>query len=360
MERLRARGETRPAAAGAPRLGEPPGLRADSPDPPQGLRSEGRARAAEEDLPEAPGRGRQAGPRGVGGVRVSGRLRDPRGRAGTLPAVAPLGRASELPGPAALRPRPVARPSGRPQRALAALHAGPRGRVPGHRPDPGRDPFLSDRLGHRREGLEGARAAPGLPLRCGRPQAVHLPLPPRGHPDLRRRALAHRGMRAGPPSLDELPLDPGGVRLGQPRLRPTRVLSEGGGRGAGRLCAPRHDESGEPVRARGLPHGDSGLPRRRRARRADRGLEDRGFHRRLDCWRRTAARGFSAPFSPAQVHAGIRPGAREPRHRLRAWRRKGLRRLGGAGCAHARPRGARRSRQPGSAAGRAARPALRH
>jgi ATP-dependent helicase/nuclease subunit A len=76
------------------------------------------------------------------------------------------------------------------------------------------------------------------------------------------RALAYRGLRADPPALDEFPLDAGAVLLGQPRIRPRGVLSEGGDRAAGGLRSARGPRRGGPLGAGRLPPRDSGLPRR--------------------------------------------------------------------------------------------------
>ena len=115
-----------------------------------------------------------------------------------------------------LRDHPHVRP-----RLPAAVPADPRGRVPGHRPDPGRDPLLPDRA-RRRRNATGARAVPlpGIALRGRRPEAVDLPLPARGHPDLRRWCgIASSEVRPRAPALDELPLDRAPLCLGQRRLR---------------------------------------------------------------------------------------------------------------------------------------------
>ena len=107
--------------------------------------------------------------------------------------VAAAQRPAELPGPAPARARDLLRDHPHVRRALpGALPAHPRRRVPGHRPDPGRDPLLPDRRRHRGDGLAQARAAAGSALRRRRPEAVDLPLPPRRHRDLRRRARPHR------------------------------------------------------------------------------------------------------------------------------------------------------------------------
>ena len=71
------------------------------------------------------------------------------------------------------------------------------------------------------------------------------------------------------------------------------------------------------------------------------------------------ARGLPGALPAPQVHAGVCAGPRAPWSPVRDRRRKSLRRLGRAGVSHAPAPGARRSRQPGTASGGPARPALR-
>ena len=134
-------------------------------------------------------------------------------------------------------------------------------------PHPGGDPLLPGRRGRRRDRLEKALARPRIAVRGRRPQAVHLPLPPRRHRDLSDRpGPDRRERRPRPRAVDQLPLDRALLRLGERRVlaagflppAPTRAQAayvplaaeraDGGVRPAAlRVDIPATGDSAEPV-----------------------------------------------------------------------------------------------------------------
>ena len=332
-----------------PRQGDAHGSRRRQGQLEPGARRQGRAADA------VPRRGR----RGAGGARGLRRLPHHARRLGRRRLLA-------LGGPDAARPRPPrlhrparvpARPAGaRPRRARGAAGAVPlpaRRRVPGHRPAAGGDRLPPLRARARRPRLAGHGPRARQALRRRRPQAVHLPLPPRGHRHVRPgpaagRRPARRDRRAGghPP---ELPHHAGGGAVGQQRLRRRVRRGPRGGTPAGVPVGRAVPSAGR--RPAGLG------PARRRLR-----------HRRGSRGRGAAGRGAGAGRAPAG-HARRGAGALEragPRGgRRRATPRRGARRAGATSpCSSARPPASRptsrRSARPASrTAWTAARPTSR-
>src|SRR5262249_37691058 len=146
--------------------------------------------------------------------------------------VAPPPGAPELPGPAPARAQPAARSPAGPPRLPEALPADPRGRVPGHGPDPGRDPLLPDGPPRRRARLAPRRSPGWKALRGRGSEAVDLPLPEGRHPDLRAGPGSDPAVRARAEAHDELPLDRATVHVDQrslPRPLPGRRDARAGG-----------------------------------------------------------------------------------------------------------------------------------
>ena len=209
-------------------------------------------------------------------------------------------RAVHVCGPAPRDARSPARLSRRSAGVRGALHAPPRRRIPGHRPAAGRDPPVPDERRPRREGRDASRAQGGISLRRGRPQAVHLPVPPRRHrgvhefsPHARRLRRAHRPARGELPGrphphgpgerLVSKPLSGGGQRP-PGLLRPARARAKGPIGEVRRVPAPHPvgDATADESRARTRPTSRAssggrrsqvaGGVRRPRARRALRRL----------------------------------------------------------------------------------------
>ena len=132
------------------------------------------------------------------------------------------------------RPRPAASRPRRPRRLPAALPAAVRGRVPGHRSDPGRDPAAARGRRSRRGRLDPRAPRPRKAVHRRRPQAGDLPVPARRRRDVlagqaSARGRGRRGLRAahvlpqraGPPARDQPRVLAGDGRQRATRRRPT-------------------------------------------------------------------------------------------------------------------------------------------
>ena len=204
--------------------------------PPQGQGDSGRPRRTSGQL--GPGAGRQGRtlaplPGRCGGDRQPSRLlrgvphRPRRRRRGRVLALGRRGPARSgaprLHRPPRLPARPAPHGSRREATAAAALPLSPGRRVPGHRSASGGDRLLPLRAPAGGRHVAAGRARAGQALRGGRPQAVHLPLPPSGHRHVRRgqgpRAVTAGRKRPRRGHQPELPHDAGGPGLGQQRVR---------------------------------------------------------------------------------------------------------------------------------------------
>ncbi len=233
--------------------------------------------------------------------------------------VAPPQRPAELPGPAPDRPRPAPRPSPTSGKRLpGTLPAHPRRRVPGHRPDPGRDPLLPDGRGHRRRRTgESSRRSPAASSSSAIPSSRSIAsAAPTSRPTAPSATASRRAAAAE--ADGQLPFDGASLRLGQRRLRAAFFPETATARQAAwvPLSAQREEASAGRLPPSDADAGPVPGRRRRSGRPPDRERHWRRRARRASDARTTSsccfARASSCPTTRARSrHAGSPTSFRE-------------------------------------------------